>query len=36
MSIKKWNVNSNRVYLHSYCNNNVNLHTFKLTDVSDF
>ena len=28
--------NSNYVYLCSYCNNYVNLHTFKLTDVSIF
>ena len=27
---------SKSALLHDYCNNNVNLHTFKLTDICDF
>ena len=29
-------VNSNDVYLHGYHGNNVNLHAFKLINVSNF
>ena len=29
-------VNGNDVYLHGYYGNNVNLHTFKLINVSNF
>lgn len=28
--------NNNDVYLHDYRSNNINLLTFKLTDISDF
>ena len=33
---KKILVNSNYVYLHHYCSNNLNLHKFTWIDVGDF
>ena len=33
---KNLHMNNNRIYLHCYCNNNINLHTFRLIDVGNF